>query len=272
MKEYSYTDPVNKLLTIGEVNRSVGWLDYGELGLAKGHIPELIRMLTDEELNTAASDSREVWAPLHAWRALGQLHAVEAIEPLIQQLYRIDEEDDDWVGEEFPEVFAMIGAPAIPSLASYLATQSHGLWARACSVHCVADIGRSAPEERSRCIRVLTEELMKCAQNDPTLNGFLINYLIGLKAVESIETIRRAFDRDCVDFSVAGDFEAVEMELGLIQHRSTPQPPFLWISKHKEQQAGGSTTTIPPGRKIGRNEPCPCGSGKKYKKCCLNKG
>ena len=23
------------------------------------------------------------------------------------------------------------------------------------------------------------------------------------------------------------------------------------------------------GRKIGRNEPCPCGSGKKYKRCCL---
>lgn len=22
-------------------------------------------------------------------------------------------------------------------------------------------------------------------------------------------------------------------------------------------------------RKIGRNDPCPCGSGKKYKKCCL---
>ncbi|MGN1105021.1 MAG: SEC-C metal-binding domain-containing protein [Huintestinicola sp.] len=26
----------------------------------------------------------------------------------------------------------------------------------------------------------------------------------------------------------------------------------------------------PPAKKkkIGRNEPCPCGSGKKYKKCC----
>jgi len=23
--------------------------------------------------------------------------------------------------------------------------------------------------------------------------------------------------------------------------------------------------------KIGRNEPCPCGSGKKYKKCCIGK-
>ena len=25
---------------------------------------------------------------------------------------------------------------------------------------------------------------------------------------------------------------------------------------------------IHEGRKIGRNEPCPCGSGKKYKQCC----
>lgn len=27
-------------------------------------------------------------------------------------------------------------------------------------------------------------------------------------------------------------------------------------------------TTIVKDKKIGRNEPCPCGSGKKYKKCC----
>lgn len=25
-------------------------------------------------------------------------------------------------------------------------------------------------------------------------------------------------------------------------------------------------------KKVGRNEPCPCGSGKKYKNCCWNKG
>jgi len=24
-------------------------------------------------------------------------------------------------------------------------------------------------------------------------------------------------------------------------------------------------------KKVGRNDPCPCGSGKKYKKCCMNK-
>jgi uncharacterized protein YecA (UPF0149 family) len=26
-----------------------------------------------------------------------------------------------------------------------------------------------------------------------------------------------------------------------------------------------------PLRNVGRNDPCPCGSGKKFKKCCLGK-
>ncbi len=34
---------------------------------------------------------------------------------------------------------------------------------------------------------------------------------------------------------------------------------------YKTQKASG---TIVKGSKIGRNDPCPCGSGKKYKKCC----
>lgn len=32
----------------------------------------------------------------------------------------------------------------------------------------------------------------------------------------------------------------------------------------KQRKSG----TIVKGKKIGRNDPCPCGSGKKYKKCC----
>lgn len=34
---------------------------------------------------------------------------------------------------------------------------------------------------------------------------------------------------------------------------------------YKDQKNSG---TIRKGEKIGRNDPCPCGSGKKYKKCC----
>ncbi len=31
-------------------------------------------------------------------------------------------------------------------------------------------------------------------------------------------------------------------------------------------------TFMRPGEKIGRNDPCPCGSGKKFKKCCQREG
>ncbi|MBT9584305.1 SEC-C domain-containing protein [bacterium] len=31
---------------------------------------------------------------------------------------------------------------------------------------------------------------------------------------------------------------------------------------------GHNHTVIRSGPKIGRNDPCPCQSGKKYKKCC----
>jgi uncharacterized protein len=45
------------------------------------------------------------------------------------------------------------------------------------------------------------------------------------------------------------------------------------IPKLKVSPPGRVTDTIihNPYRNVGRNDPCPCGSGKKFKKCCLDK-
>ena len=41
-------------------------------------------------------------------------------------------------------------------------------------------------------------------------------------------------------------------------------------------QRQGQTTKVEPvrntGKKVGRNDPCPCGSGKKFKACCMQQG
>jgi preprotein translocase subunit SecA len=39
----------------------------------------------------------------------------------------------------------------------------------------------------------------------------------------------------------------------------------------RSSPAQGSRSSQPVKKKIGRNDPCPCGSGKKYKKCCMLK-
>lgn len=44
-----------------------------------------------------------------------------------------------------------------------------------------------------------------------------------------------------------------------------PEPPRL---KNKKKFPSIKTPVVSQSIKVGRNEPCPCGSGKKYKKCC----
>ena len=41
---------------------------------------------------------------------------------------------------------------------------------------------------------------------------------------------------------------------------------------HGHHQAQPGVTMVRQGPKVGRNDPCPCGSGKKHKKCCLGAG
>jgi hypothetical protein len=139
--DIQYTEPVRKLLAFGSIQDLRNWPNYLEFGLSQNHISELITILTDESLHQAESDSEDVWAPLHAWQALGQLKAVEAIPALLDQLHRIDEYDDDWAGEELPDVFAMIGAPAIDGLIRYLSDSQHGLEARLCAAQSLFNIG-----------------------------------------------------------------------------------------------------------------------------------
>ncbi|RKZ25637.1 hypothetical protein DRQ29_06015, partial [bacterium] len=39
----------------------------------------------------------------------------------------------------------------------------------------------------------------------------------------------------------------------------------------RTNKAPSKPQPIRKGKKIGRNDPCPCGSGKKYKNCCGKK-
>ena len=261
MGTHQYSEPVSKLLTCGSLLEDPGPIDYQKLGVSQEDIPELIKMSADEDLNQADSDSDEVWAPVHAWRALGQLRAVEAIPTLVELIARVDEHDD-WAGEEIPRVLAMIGEPAIEGLKRFLRDKEKSSNARAVVTEALTKVGTENPETRDACVALLETELARFDENDSYLNGFLVAALLDLEAVEALATMEVAHQRDCVDLTICGDFEDVEIALGVRKERSTPKPQ-LWHFGPPVQQA--------TAKKVGRNEPCPCGSGKKYKKCCLNK-
>ncbi len=175
-----YQPPMERLLTYGESNRITPdkWPDYRELGIGPEQIPELMRMATDEELNLAAAESTEVWAPLHAWRALGQLRAVEAVEPLLELFDRLEE--DDWVHEELPVVFGLMGPTALPALAAYLADLSHTDSSRISTIRSIEEIGKRWPDARADALTMLEERLEGFEENESDVNAFLVEALVGL--------------------------------------------------------------------------------------------
>jgi len=284
MMPQPYTDPVAKLLAHGRfTDNDIGkpWPDYLELGLTHEHVPELIRMATDRDLDASSSKSLRVWAPLHAWRALAQLRAEEAIQPLLLWLER--DEDDDWLNNDVRRIFAMIGPSAIPALEAFLGDDGVSVMGRLSIPECFVEMARDHPAERDRCVGVLVRRLEALATGDPELNAMFIWGLMDLGATEAIGLIRRAFAENRVELQILGDVEDVEMAMGLRAERSTP-PPRLGLFKDtfalEELAAGGFddetdhpapwNVAVRRGPKVGRNDPCPCGSGEKFKKCCLD--
>ena len=103
----------------------------------------------------------------------------------------------------------------------------------------------------------------KCRHHG-TASKWYRSALIDLDAKSAIESIRQAFNRDIVSLGVAGDFEDFEIEMGLREKRETGMP-FNSVRALRKAKDSETKVTV----KIGRNELCLCGSGKKYKKCCI---
>jgi hypothetical protein len=224
----AYHDPVAQLLSLGDPRqegRGVSdWLDYPALGLAAEHIPELARMLVDEELDRADSESAEVWAPVHAWRALGQLRAESVIEPLLQLL---DHVDDDWAQTDVPEALGMIGPAAIPGISEFLADAERDVWGRIAVSRGLTNVAERSPETREQAVGIITDQLRRFAEQERVLNAYLVDRLCDLKAIESAALIEEAFAANMVDLSVLGDWEEAQILLGLLEKRVTPAPNFL---------------------------------------------
>ena len=283
--ELSYRPPVDQLLRLDEPRRHGTKVDYAALGIGHAHVADLIRMATDEALHSAPTESPFVFAPVYAWWALAELRATEAIGPLLGLLRRIDEDDDDWVGEDLPRVLAEIGPAALEPLTEYLADPGHGEWARVAAAKAIGLIGEEHAEAYDDCVARLCLQLEKFVGQSETLNAFLISPLLDLGAVETAPFMEKAFAAGCVDELVQGDWEDVQIELGLKQRREHPRKPNMLTELGDKLRAAAAApldtpldnpwsapdeTWDPPVEplKTGRNDPCPCGSGKKFKKCC----
>ncbi|NJN21742.1 MAG: hypothetical protein HC812_11885 [Leptolyngbya sp. RL_3_1] len=222
-----YTPPVSQLLTYGDC-RKLGkqWPNYvQELGLTTDHIPQLIQLMTDEALWVADSDSLEVWSTAHAWRALAQLKAIAAIEPLLALF--ADHEEDDYLNEETPQVLAMMGPEALPNLPPHLENRHLSEWAKVAIALGIRKIGEQHPDSQPACIELLHHQLQTYRTNSDALNGWLVDGLVAFKALDSAALIEEVYAKGDIDDMCAGTWPRVQVDLGLKQESEFNRKDFV---------------------------------------------
>ena len=123
----------------------------------------------------------------------------------------------------------MIGPVALPALGNFLADPTHQEFALINVPRCIQHIGKTWPESRAQCVKLLTRQLARFEENDDGLNAFIILALVELQAKEAAPLIKKAFAADCVDTMVMGDWDEVQIELGLKSLDEIAQERFSFL-------------------------------------------
>jgi hypothetical protein len=233
-----YPPPLDELLRLGDPRKGED-LDarIAALGLTEAHVPDLVRMARDRALNTAMSETDEVWAPIHALEALKQLDVSEVAADLVP-LFDVD---TDWIGSDLPEVLRNTGARGLELVGDYVRDRERWIYGRAVATEALTKIVEQQPELRERAVQILSEELAQAEANDPTVNGTLLSELLTLEAVEALPVIRQAFEQDAVDEMVAGDWSTALVELG-----QTPDPADPLVARSQARWKEVQARMFPP--------------------------
>lgn len=216
---------VQKLAGLGDAWKEPKWLDYLSLGLEFTHIPILIGIVEDRAQlwNESAGSSDTMWMPVHAWRALAQLKAATAVPTLLELLHEIDDEGNEIIQEDLPDVLAQIGPGALEQTGMYLCSKSNPLWARISAAYALRNLASANQELCPAVITLLEQVLEAYLSNDRTLNGFLVAFLADLQAAACSPLIEQAYLANRVDESILGDFEDFQVAVGLLERRLTPR-------------------------------------------------
>lgn len=203
----SFASPVAELLALGEPPLGRDWPDYvTSHGFEPAHVPELVRLLNAVEFDELDQEDPRLWAPIHATRVLGQLRAVEAIEPLVDFGRR--HEEDDWLALE--PVFELIGPPCIEALAQWLRVPVADEIAYITPIDSLVRIARAHPATRDLVASELAAVLLHFDRRPPGLNALLSDALCLLDSTAHRSLVRAVVESGSFDPGLCDDLETLE--------------------------------------------------------------
>jgi len=231
--------------------------------------------------------------PIHALLILSNLKNQKATPTLFEVLRQDNDYIDFWYGDTLSDIMSLAlfhsSNNDILSLISFIKEPNIYGYSKSIVAEVLMNIGhQSNPITRSDILIYCEDILDFFIENHANENivdteflGLFISELIDYGLVELLDKIKVLFDLNVVGYWVCGNYNSVkkdikkENEIRKIETYNTLKEIYdyynsIWWSNDNDIDFEPSyLQPITKEIKLGRNEPCHCGSGKKYKKCCI---
>ena len=243
--------------------------------------PILLNILEESTVNIQKlAEQDDYMAHIYAMFLLAQFREKRAY-PLIVNFFSTPgdvslEVTGDVVTEYLRRILASVydgDASLIKQLAENESADEYVRGAALEALACLVATGKQSREEVLGYYKALLQS--ELSKQSSFFCAGIVSAATDLYPEEIYEEIKETFEKDMVDETIL-DLKFVDQKLAqgkekvLAELQDKRNGPIVDTIKEMEWWAGFRE---PPQKqvikkKVGRNEPCPCGSGKKYKKCC----
>lgn len=246
---------------------------------------------TEEVLDIISGETDEIgtWKEGLAIRLAGEMKLELAIPLMMDTLH---EAPEDWINEECHRAFTKIGSEAV--IEQFAKDYAESEWHERLSIACTLENIHSDQSVQA-CLDFLTLE------EDTEIKSILLQSVLLNFATEGIELARQFIlhtprDPDVLEVrsilltacKLMGE-RFPEFDAWLEDSKNDQEFRRQWYEEHPlsgedeeefeddelddeyEEPETPPPLTIVRKNRIGRNDPCPCGSGKKFKKCCYDR-
>ena len=233
-------------------------------------------------------DSGHFWQPVHASFILAAMRDPSALPALLDAMRWANIYDVDWVCEPMPSMLAAAGEEGVPLLKERLLETAAPKYDKAIVVEALELLASAHPDVKEDvldCIRrVFHDDNEVLFVRDMAAYGILCfappsDRDVLYKWVEKMdeESSLPLFGVRCVEeaYEKGGLEQSPRDWLDFYDADEIAYRQRRWERERREDadedDDGPEDHPSPPVSekvKVGRNAPCPCGSGKKYKRCC----
>ena len=260
-----------------------------------------------QEVNDMGWDEELMNFPFHALMLLAELRASESL-PKVLEILRQDEEFlEFWFGDHLTETLWQplyyLGNQQLDLLKKFVLEPGVDTYAKTAVATALTQIHHHQPERKEEVIQWFSEVFDFFINSRPEDNvidsdtiGLFVSDVIELDYETLLPQIKKLFDKNYVSEMISGDYASVKKDIyeeskypriedllsifDRYEHITTTWSGYIEDDddglidddpSYDDYEDLPLTEPVRTTPKIGRNEPCPCGSGKKYKKCCMNK-